>query len=242
MRERLQKILSAYGVASRRASEELLAAGRVSVNGETAVLGQSADPETDRIEVDGVRLAAQSDMVYIMLNKPRGYVTTMKDEKGRKNVTELVRGCGARVWPVGRLDLNSEGLLIMTNDGDLTNRLTHPSYEKPKTYLVRVRGETTRAVETLSGPMTVDGVTLRSAEVALLSRNPDGALLSVTIREGKNRQIRKMCALAGLEVVSLRRVSVGGLALGGLRPGGWRYLSDAEVALLKRQNDQKDRR
>ena len=236
MKERLQKILSTYGVASRRTSEALLAEGRVRVNGETASVGQSADPVTDCIEVDGQPLSLDVHKTYIMLNKPRGYVTTLSDEKGRKNVAELVEDCQTRVWPVGRLDLNSEGLLIMTNDGDLTNRLTHPSFEKPKTYLVRVRGEMTGAVETLSGAMTIDGAELRPAEVSLLRRTQDGALLSVTIREGKNRQVRKMCALAGLEVLSLRRVAEGGLELGALRPGRWRYLTDSEVSLLKGQN------
>jgi 23S rRNA pseudouridine2605 synthase len=233
MRERLQKILSAYGVASRRASEEMLTAGRVRVNGTVAAVGQSADPGTDRIEVDGQPLNTEVDRVYIMLNKPRGYVTTMHDEKGRKNVTEIVKDCHTRVWPVGRLDMNSEGLLIMTNDGDLTNKLTHPSYEKPKSYKVRVRGDMTRAVATLSEPMTVDGVLLRPAEVKVLHRSDDGALLSITIHEGKNRQIRKMCEQALLEVLTLRRVSEGGLELGTMESGCWRYLTGAEVALLK---------
>ncbi|SHH50853.1 23S rRNA pseudouridine2605 synthase [Sporobacter termitidis DSM 10068] len=236
MQERLQKILSAHGVASRRESEKLIGDGRVRVNGVTAVLGQSADESTDRIEVDRRPLRTAPDKVYIMLNKPRGYVTTMKDEQGRKNVSELVRGCKARVYPVGRLDLNSEGLLIMTNDGALTNLLTHPSHEKSKTYLVRVRGDAADAAERLSAPMTLDGVQLRPASVRLLREAPDGALLSITIHEGKNRQIRRMCAELGLEVISLKRVGEGGLQLGELRSGCWRYLTEAEITLLKNKN------
>lgn len=233
MKERLQKILSSHGISSRREAEKLIEAGRVGVNGVTASLGQSADDETDLITVDGRPLRAKHEKIYIMLNKPRGYVTTLKDEKGRKTVAELVRDCKTRVYPVGRLDMDSEGLLLMTNDGALAHRLMHPSHEKTKTYHVRVKGETAGVAERLSEPMTIDGVPLRPASVRLIKKTRDGALLSVAIREGKNRQVRKMCAQLGLEVLSLKRVEEGGLVLGDLEPGRWRYLSEAEIALLK---------
>jgi 23S rRNA pseudouridine2605 synthase len=234
VKERLQKILSSHGAASRREAEKLIKAGRVRINGVTAALGQSADSEADLIELDGRPIGAAGEKVYIMLNKPRGYVTTMKDEKGRKNVSELVRDCKTRVYPVGRLDMDSEGLLLLTNDGALTNVLTHPSHEKTKTYRVSVKGDTNRVAERLSAPMTIDGSLLRPAEVRLIRRNDESALLSITIHEGKNRQIRKMCASLGLEVLSLRRVEEGGLELGDLRTGFWRFLSDEEIEKLKR--------
>ncbi len=233
MLQRLQKILSAYGVTSRRASEELLAAGRVTVNGKVASVGQSADPETDVIAVDGVPLETKPEKVYIMLNKPRGYVTTLKDEQGRKNVTELLAGCPARVWPVGRLDINSEGLLILTNDGDLTHRLAHPSGGKTKTYRASVRGPAGKALETLRQPMVIDGYKTRPAQVRLLKETPAGGELEIIISEGRNRQIRKMCAQAGLEVLRLKRIEEGGLKLGALKTGQWRYLTKREVEILK---------
>jgi 23S rRNA pseudouridine2605 synthase len=233
MQQRLQKILSAHGVSSRRESERLIESGRVSVNGVPAVLGQSADPDFDDIRVDGAPVRAGVHKLYIMLNKPKGYVTTLKDERGRRSVAELVDGCGERVWPVGRLDLDSEGLLILTNDGELTHFLTHPSNEKPKTYRVRVRGDVTGALPILSGPMRIDGYDIRPADVRLLGRTPDGGNLDVTIHEGRNRQVRKMCDAAGLGVVSLRRVAEGGLHLGRLKAGDWRYLTAEEVRRLK---------
>lgn len=233
MLQRLQKILSAYGVTSRRASEEMLAAGRVTVNGRVASVGQSADPDTDTITVDGVPLETRPEKVYIMLNKPRGYVTTLKDEQGRKNVTELLAGCPVRVWPVGRLDINSEGLLILTNDGDLTYNLAHPSGGKKKTYRATVRGEAGEALEMLRQPMVIDGYKTRPAQVRLLNQTPAGGELEIIISEGRNRQIRKMCAQAGLEVVRLKRVEEGGLKLGSLKTGQWRYLTKQEVDILK---------
>lgn len=234
MKERLQKILSAHGVASRRASESLIAAGRVTVNGAAAVMGQSADTDTDTIEIDGKPLKLDTEKVYIMLNKPRGYVTTLKDEKGRKNVAGLVQDCGKRVYPVGRLDLDSEGLLILTNDGALTNLLTHPSHEKTKTYHVLLKGEAPDAISKLSGPLTIEGYQLRPAAVRHVKRTTDGLLLSITIHEGRNRQIRKMCAQLDLEVLSLKRVEEGGIRLGTLKTGVWRYLTPEEIAQLKK--------
>jgi 23S rRNA pseudouridine2605 synthase len=235
MQERLQKIISAHGVASRRESEQLILAGRVTVNGKTAVLGQSADTSIEEIAVDGVPLRKADEKVYIMLNKPRGWVTTMRDEKGRANVTELVKDCGVRVYPVGRLDLDSEGLLLMTNDGALANLLMHPSNEKEKTYHVRVTGNIDTAVGPLSAPMGIDGYTIRPADVRILQRTDGGGLLSIMIHEGRNRQIRKMCAQVGLKVDFLKRIAEGGLRLGSLKTGAWRYLSTSEIVLLKKE-------
>lgn len=227
--ERLQKILSAHGVCSRRGAETLLAAGRVTVNGRPAVVGDKADPSRDDIRVDGKPLAAPQRRTYLLLNKPRGYVTTLSDEKGRKTVADLVKGCGVRVWPVGRLDLDSEGLLVLTDDGALTQRLLHPSHEVEKEYLVWVRGDVSAALPVLRGPMELDGVLLSPARIELAG---DG-ILSVTIHEGRNRQVRRMCAQAGLQVTRLRRVREGALTLGGLKPGRWRRLTQEELALLE---------
>lgn len=228
MEERLQKILSAAGVTSRRGAEQYLLAGRVTVNGRTATLGDKADPDTDDIRVDGKPLCHGEKRTYLMLNKPRGYVTTLSDEKGRKTVADLVKGCGARVWPVGRLDLDSEGLLLLTDDGELTHRLIHPSHEVEKEYHVWVTGDAGKALPILRGPITLDGVALRPARVELLSREKGENVLSVTIHEGKNRQVRRMCALAGLTVRRLRRVREGTLRLGELPVGKWRLLTEEE--------------
>ena len=234
MEERLQKLLSACGVASRRTAEGYIEAGRVTVNGSVARLGDKADPARDRVEVDGKPLRPVGELTYILLHKPRGYVTTLSDEKGRRTVAELVSGCGARVWPVGRLDLNSEGLLLMTDDGELTHALLHPSHEVEKEYLVTVTGDVDAALPILRGPMSLDGVPLAPAEVEVLHREGEGrARLSVVIHEGKNRQVRRMCAAAGLEVRRLKRVREGSLALGELPPGRWRRLTGEEVARLR---------
>lgn len=229
MEERLQKILSAHGICSRRGAEALLAAGRITVNGRPAAVGDKADPERDDIRVDGKPLRSPQRRTYLLLNKPRGYVTTLSDEKGRKTVADLVKDCGARVWPVGRLDLDSEGLLVLTDDGALTQRLLHPSHEVEKEYLVWVRGDITAALPVLRGPMELDGVPLSPAWV-----EPAGeGKLSVTIHEGRNRQVRRMCAQAGLQVTRLRRVREGALTLGGLKPGCWRPITMEELALLE---------
>ncbi len=229
MEERLQKILSAAGVCSRRTAEEHIAAGRVTVNGITAVLGTRADPVRDHIALDGHPVGGPAHPVYLMLNKPRGYVTTLSDEKGRKTVAELVSGCGARMWPVGRLDLNSEGLLLMTNDGAVTNRLIHPRHEVEKEYWVQVSGDLARALPLLRGPMELDGIPLAPAKVTEQGAN----CLSIVIHEGKNRQVRRMCAQAGLAVKTLRRVREGPIFLGNLPVGRWRGLTDKEVAWFK---------
>ncbi len=234
MKERLQKIISEAGIASRREAERMIEAGRVRLNGEAAILGSKADPEWDIIEIDGKPIRGKREAVYIMLNKPRGYVTTMKDEHGRKTVAELTADCGERVYPVGRLDMNSEGLLIMTNDGETANRLAHPSSEVAKIYHVKVEGEELNSkIELLEKPMTVEGVVYAGAKLKILEQKDNRALISMTITEGKNREIRNMCAAAGLEVLRLKRVAEGGLELAGLPYGKWRYLTPQEIKTIK---------
>ena len=236
MKERLQKILASRGVCSRRKAEELIAAGRISCNGSIANLGDSADPEIDEILLDGKPLPSAADFVYILLNKPRGYVTTLSDEKGRPNAAQLVADCGVRVYPVGRLDMDSEGLLLFTNDGDFANTLMHPKHEVNKTYRVRVKGFSAEALEKLKQPVTLDGYTIRKPEVSLVrsAENGDKAELQVVIHEGRNRQVRRMCAMAGMEVLRLIRVAEGNLRLGNLPGGKWRYLTAREVEELRK--------
>ena len=235
MQERVQKLIAASGLMSRRAAEGLIAEGRVLVNGSPVSLGDRADPEIDEIAVDGTPLQKVDRLVYIMLNKPRGYLSSMSDDRGRKTVAELTAGAGARVYPVGRLDYDSEGLLLMTNDGALAQKLEHPSFEVEKTYLARVKGaDIDAALPVLRSPLVLDGYRIRPAEVKLLKRTDDGSLLSFTISEGRNRQIRKMCVLAGLSVLRLCRVSEGGLSLGDLPPGKWRPLTETEIKNLQK--------
>lgn len=233
MKERLQKILSAAGVCSRRAAEGYLTVGRITVNGELAQLGQQADPETDDIRVDGVPLGREPETVYLMLNKPRGYVTTVSDEQGRKTVMDLLTGIHTRIYPVGRLDRDSEGLLLLTNDGALTQRLLHPSHEVSKEYHVTVSGPVEHAAENLRRIRDVAGMAIRPAEVQMLRREGNRAELRIVIHEGRNRQIRRMCARCGLEVLRLQRVREHCLELGTLPLGQWRYLTAAEIAALK---------
>lgn len=232
MEERLQKIIARYGLASRRKAEELIAARRVRVNGNTAMPGDSADEALDVIEVDGVRLRREPERVYLMLNKPRGYVSTLQDEKGRKTVAGLVSGCGARVYPVGRLDLNSEGLLLMTNDGALANRLMHPSAAVEKVYLVWLSGYYAGCEEKLREPIVIDGRATSPAEVARIKAEGEIALLKITLHEGRNRQIRRLCEAAGVTVTRLRRIQEGCLQLGELSVGQWRPLTAQELATL----------
>ena len=233
MVERLQKLLSAAGVCSRRAAEGYITEGRVTVNGIPAELGQRADPEKDDIRLDGKPISCPERPVYLLLNKPRGYVTTLSDEQGRKTVAELVRDCGARVYPVGRLDLDSEGLLLMTNDGALMQRLIHPSGEIDKTYQVSVYGPVQGCAVRLASLTNLEGEPIRSARVEVLRQTRQTAELSVTIHEGKNRQIRRMCAACGLTVKRLRRVREHTLELGDLPAGKWRYLTQEEVKALQ---------
>ena len=233
MTERLQKILSSRGVASRRASEELLMAGRVTVNGRIASLGESADPEADEILLDGKPLPELPKNVYIMLNKPRGYVTTLSDEKGRQNAAELVQECGLRVYPVGRLDMDSEGLLLFTNDGDFANALMHPKKEVEKTYEVWVQGYHDALPALLRRPIVLDGYQIKPPKVSLLRADGQKGKLLIVIHEGRNRQIRRMCEAAGVKVTRLRRIAEGSVKLGGLPLGKWRYLTENEIAELK---------
>ena len=233
MKERLQKILSARGVASRRKAEELIQGGRVTVNGVRAVLGDGADPDADEIRVDGRRLPKEQGFVYLMLNKPRGFVTTLSDEKGRRTAAQLVADCGTRVYPVGRLDMDSEGLLLFTNDGAFANRMTHPRQELDKVYEVWVSRYTPGGEERLSRPVVLDGYQIRPPKVELLDLREDTARFRITIHEGRNRQIRRMCEKAGMYCTRLRRIQEGSLALGDLPKGKWRYLTPEEVALLK---------
>lgn len=234
MEERLQKIIAASGLMSRRSAEELIAAGKVRVNGAVASLGDRADAARDRITVDGKSLAPPEEKVYIMLNKPRGYVTTLKDEKGRRTVAELVSELGVRLYPVGRLDMNSEGLLIMTNDGELAERMMHPRGGVEKCYRTTVTGEDVpAAAEKLKESMLIDGYRTRGARVEIERLTDKGGVLLVTIGEGRNRQVRKMCEQVGLRVTRLCRISEGELRLGDLRTGRWRELTRAEIARLK---------
>ena len=230
MKERIQKVIASLGLCSRRAAEKLISDGKVTVNGIVASLGDCADIFLDKVCVDGRLLSAPVAHTYIMLNKPRGYVTTMSDEKGRRCVAELVKDVGVRVYPVGRLDMYSDGLLIMTDDGDLANRLMHPSREVRKTYRLRTDSPVTEdALRLLRSPLVIDGRPIKPAEVGLVSDSIGQAVLSVTIHEGRNRQIRKMCEAAGLHLTRLTRIQEGPLTLGDLKPGKWRYLTDSEV-------------
>lgn len=231
--DRLQKLLSSAGVCSRRQAEVFLREGRVSVNGTPAHLGDSADPARDEIKLDGRPVAFPAEKQYIMLHKPRGVVTTLSDERGRPTVAALTADCPGRVYPVGRLDMDSEGLLLLTNDGELARRLAHPSGEAEKTYHVWVRGPAAGAAERLSRMTELEGEPILPARAEPLRQGREEAALAVTIRQGKNRQIRRMCAACGLEVTRLRRVREHTLSLGSLPPGKWRYLTAAEVRALK---------
>ena len=237
MKERLQKILSGAGICSRRAAESYITAGRVKVNGITANLGDSADLEADEILVDGRPLRKNGPRpVYIMLNKPRGYVTTLSDEAGRKTVADLLSDVPERVYPVGRLDMHSEGLLILTNDGDLAHHLTHHSHEVYKEYLVKLSPDEDglpSPEKPLSGVIELDGEKLLPAKCRLLAKTESGYIMTIAIRQGKNRQIRRMCAKCGYTVNSLKRVSEGDVKLGELPSGRWRYLTEKEISYLK---------
>ena len=233
MKERLQKILSSRGVCSRRKAEEYILAGRVTCNGQVCTLGETADPEVDEIMLDGKVIPFGNSSVYIMLHKPRGFVTTLSDEKGRRNAAQLVADCGQRVYPVGRLDMDSEGLLLFTNDGAFANAMMHPKHEVDKVYEVWVTGFTQENLEKLKLPIVLDGYTIKKPGVALVKASGDQALIRVTIHEGRNRQVRRMCSAAGLHVTRLRRVGEGKLTLGDLPKGKWRYLTEDEIREMK---------
>lgn len=233
---RLQKYMADLGIASRRKSEQMIADGMVKVNGRTAAIGDKVNPKRDKVTVRGRKIAAgaKAKRYYIMLNKPRGYVTTMSDEMGRKCVAELVKDIPARIYPVGRLDRDSEGLLLMTNDGEFANRVTHPSKHVYKVYRVTVRPAINeeQLVEMSSG-MVIDGKKTAPAEVRVVQREEGRCVLEIILREGRNRQIRKMCEQLGLEVPRLKRIAVGQVKLGGLKSGAWRELTKDDVHRLQ---------
>lgn len=235
--ERLQKILSQAGVASRRASEQMMLEGRVTVNGRTVrELGTKADPSRDDIRVDGSRIKIVEQYRYILLNKPRGYVTTRSDPERRKTVMDLLRGVKEYVYPVGRLDYESEGLLLLMNDGDLAAKLTHPSHGIARVYEAKVLGiPDSHDLERLQRGIVIDGRRMRASEVALLpqKRDDSGATLLITLREGRNRQVRNMCDAIGHPVDHLKRVAIGPLRDPRLKTGYWRDLNDDEVERLK---------
>ena len=227
--ERIQKILSAAGVCSRRQAENYISEGRVTVNGIVVSLGDRADPNTDRIMLDGKHVSCAAEKIYLMLNKPRGFVTTLSDEKGRHTVVELVQDCGERVYPVGRLDMDSDGLLLLTNDGDFTQRLTHPSHEMDKEYFVTVGGELSGCDGKLAALTALeDGTPIVPAQVRVVKREAGHWVLSIVIHQGLNRQIRRMCAMVGLKVLRLQRIREGEVHLGDLPQGKWRFLSQRE--------------
>jgi 23S rRNA pseudouridine2605 synthase len=237
MEKRLQKFISEEGVMSRRAAEEEIKRGNVTVNGVRAVIGQKIDDSKDVVEYLGKRIGGgKKKHVYIMLNKPAGFVTTMSDEQGRPCVAELVADVGTRVYPVGRLDMESEGLLLFTNDGELANKLMHPRYHKPKVYHVKVRGRVEpEKLTALSRPMKIDDYITKPANVSVVTMKEDFTVLAIELFEGRNRQIRKMCESLELTIITLRRISMGSVKLGDLRPGRWRHLTKTEVAALSAQ-------
>lgn len=230
---RLQKFLSEAGVASRRKAEEMIREGKVKVNGSTAQIGDSVDPKRDKILVRGKPVRAENKLRYILLNKPRGYVTTTDDEFGRKTVLELTSDIKERIYPVGRLDRVSEGALIMTNDGEFANAMMHPSKHVPKTYKVTVRPSiTNEQVDILETGVELDGRMTAPAEVHVVSKEEGRSVLEIVLYEGRNRQIRRMCEAVSLEVARLRRIAIGNVKLGMLPAGQWRDLSEAEVESL----------
>jgi len=233
---RIQKIIADSGFCSRRKAEELIGAGRVRVNGHPAQIGQQLDPAADVIAIDGERIASgeKKAQVYLMMNKPRGYLTAMSDDRGRRCVSELLPELPVRVYPVGRLDLNSEGLLLFTSDGDFANDMMHPSREVAKTYRVTVRPDVTdEQAAKLAAGVYLDGRRTAPAGVLIKTKEPGRVVMEITIHEGRNRQIRRMCESVGLEVARLRRVAVGPLRLGMLRPGEVRELTKEELRAIR---------
>lgn len=232
---KLQKYFSDCGIMSRRAAEEEISRGRVLVNGKIATLGLRIDPTVDEVVYNGKKVLLQTaKKTYIILNKPRGIVTTLSDEKGRPTVLTLLNGLDVRVYPVGRLDMDSDGLLLLTDDGELTNRLTHPRHEIPKIYHVEIKGEVDeKALALLTSPLTIDGYKILPVKVTIIKKSPSSTTLEMTLFEGRNRQIRKMCAISELKITRLTRVAIGNITLGSLEPGKWRFLEDFEIEYLK---------
>lgn len=238
---RLQKFMSDAGIMSRRAAEEEIKKGNISVNGHVADLGAKIDARSDIVTYKGKRIESRArEYIYIMMNKPRGYLSSTSDDRSRKCVTDLLDGLDERVYPVGRLDMISEGMLLLTNDGELKNRLTHPSYSLPKVYRVKVGSEVSEGqYDILTSPLTIDGYEIKPVDVKISSEDESGTVLKMTLLEGRNRQIRKMCEAAGLTVKRLSRVSIGNLKLDGLAVGKWRYLTDDEVEYLRKATRKK---
>ena len=233
---RIQKIIADAGYCSRRKAEEHISQKKVKVNGRPCSLGDKADPRNDLISIDGENLYIErkKELVYLMLHKPRGYITTAKDEMDRKCVTDLVEDIGIRVYPVGRLDKQSEGLLLLTNDGRFANEIMHPSHHVTKTYRVTVRSMLTdETVVQLSEGVEIDGRRTLPCTITVLTNEPDRAVMLMVIREGRNRQIRKMCEAVGLEVARLKRTAIGPVKLGMLQPGEYRELSPEELRALR---------
>ena len=230
---RLQKYLAECGVASRRKSEELIEQGAVRVNGQIAQIGDKINPKSDSVTVKGKKVIKQKSNIYIMLHKPRGFITTMSDERDRKCVAELIKDVPGRVYPVGRLDRDSEGMLLCTNDGEFANAMTHPRKHVPKTYRVTVRPEITQEqITALTTGIVIDDRMTAPAEIRVVTREEGRVVLEIILYEGRNRQIRKMCEAVGLEVASLKRTAVGSVKLGMLKQGDWRDLTDDEVRKL----------
>ena len=239
---RLQKFIADAGLMSRRAAEDEIERGNLSVNGHVATLGTKVDPRADHITYKGKKIAYQRrEYTYIMINKPRGYLSSTSDDRGRKCVVDLLDGVSARVYPVGRLDMISEGMLLLTDDGELKNRLTHPSHTIPKLYRVKVSGSVSdEQYEILTSALEIDGYKIKPVDVVITGEDESGTVLKMTLFEGRNRQIRKMCEQADLTVKRLSRVSIGNLKLDGLPVGKWRYLEQSEVDYLyKATKDQK---
>lgn len=230
---RLQKFLSECGVASRRKAEDLIASGKVKVNGRVATIGDKINPKKDSVTVFGKKVIKVKKNTYIMLHKPRGFITTLSDEMGRKCVAQLVEDVGVRVYPVGRLDRDSEGLLLLTDDGEFANAMTHPAKHVPKTYRVTVRPSITEdQITALTTGIEIDGRMTLPSEVRVISRQEGRVVLEIIIYEGRNRQIRKMCETLGLEVARLKRTQIGSVKLGMLKQGDWRNLTEEEVHKL----------
>ena len=239
---KLQKFFTDCGIMSRRAAEKEIENGKVKVNGITATAGQRIVVGVDKVTYLGkpVEMPKHKKKIYIMLNKPRGYITTMSDDRGRKTVAELLSGIEERVYPIGRLDMDSEGLLLLTNDGDLALKLTHPRHEIPKIYHVKVKGIVPKdKLKVLNAPMEIDGYSLLPVKTELISIKNDCSVLKMTLFEGRNRQIRKMCESVELEVLRLTRIAIGNIKLCELAPGKWKYLSPAQVEYLRSTNNQK---
>ena len=234
MTERLQKIMSEFGVASRRKCEEMITAGKVRVNGCLITeQGCKVDKEKDIIEVDGKILKGSDDKLYILLNKPVGYITSVKDQFGRPTVLDLLKGISTRVFPIGRLDYDTEGLIILTNDGSLTYRITHPKHKIDKIYRALVRGEVNQKdVVSISRGIEIEDYVTAPGKLEIVKYSKGNSIIDITIHEGKNRQVRKMCLAMGHDVLRLKRIRIEKIGLGSLKAGEWRYLTDSEIKYL----------